>query len=180
MGFQANGEMITVTLECFKLPEPVDNPGSHRHPIVIVVAAFFHCVFAMAVADPFLRQKIVAIRKRLFAAGGGVSRIPVQHEIGRLDRVQNLCRLSSRGCIEAGVVFQQQRDSFLARFVGRLQEFLGLAGVVLIRAHFGDQCTINHEPPQLLFRELADLRVGEEVVALPSGLRTRIAARYGF
>src|ERR1700693_2996669 len=123
VGFQTDPETITVTLERLELSHPVDDPGSHRRPVVILVA-FFHSVFAMTVADPALRQKIVAIRKRFFAASCSVSRIPVQHEKGRLDRIQNLGGLSSSGGIQAGIILQQQGDAFLTRFVGRLQELL--------------------------------------------------------
>src|SRR3984885_7895804 len=123
VGLQANREMITVTLEGVELSEPINDPGSHRRPIVIVVACLYS-IFALSVANPVLGQKVVAIRKGFFPAGSGVSRIPVQHEMGRLDRLQNPGSLRPGGGIEAGIIFQKQGDALLTRCVGRSQEFL--------------------------------------------------------
>src|SRR5271165_2132542 len=128
MGFEADREMIAVTLERLELPEPVDDAGSHRRPIVVV--APFHGVLAMAVADPLPGQKIVAIGKRPFAAGSGVPRIPVQHEMGGLDGIENLCGLSSGGSIESGIVFQKQGDALLAGFISCFQKFFVDRGTI--------------------------------------------------
>ena len=43
--------------------------------------------------------------------------------------------------------------------LGGLQEFQRFAGVVGVRSNLVNECTIEHESPQLLFRELDDLGV---------------------
>lgn len=121
MGLQADREAIAVTFKRPKLPGPIDDPGAHRRPIVVLTS--FHCVFAKAMTDPVFGRETVAVGKRSFAAGGRVTRVPVQYKVGRLDRIQNLGGLSSSGGVKAGVVFQEQRNAFLARFVGCLQSF---------------------------------------------------------
>src|SRR5437879_8120092 len=62
VSFKADGVVIAVAFQGPELPRPVNDPISHRRPIITFCA--FDRVLAVAVADTIFGQKIVAIGKR--------------------------------------------------------------------------------------------------------------------
>src|ERR1700722_20043776 len=128
VSFQTYGKVIAVAFERLELSEPIHNAAAHRRPVV--ADALLYGVLAMAMADSFFRQKIVAVGERLFAAGGRVAGIPVQHKVRRLDGAEHLRRLRPRGRVQRGIVFQEQRNSFFPCPGSRVQQLLVDRGAV--------------------------------------------------
>src|SRR5690242_19367262 len=105
MSLQAHGEVVPVAFQRLELPGPIDDSLPHCRPLVATAVGFRRRVLAMAVANAFLWQEIVPIRKRFFAALRSVSRIPIEHEIGRRDCRKNFDGLSRSRGIASGLVF---------------------------------------------------------------------------
>src|ERR1039458_5141746 len=86
VSLKAHGEVVAVALERLELASPLNHSSAHRRPVVPL--SLLDCIFAVAVTNAFLGQQIVAIWVWNFAAGGGIARVPVQHERRSLDRTQ--------------------------------------------------------------------------------------------
>src|SRR6267154_6134804 len=120
MSFEAHPVVITIALERPVLACPIDDASSHGRPIVSFV--LLYRILRVAVTNAVFGQKIIAVGIRRLTAGRGISRIPVEHEMGRLYGTQNLGSFGPRGGIETGIIFQKQDNTLLARFVGGLQQ----------------------------------------------------------
>ena len=84
VSLQAYGVVIIIAFERGKLSDPIDRTGSHRGParfFGIRGARYVLDIFAVAMADPLFRQKIVATRVWNFPASRGVAWIPIEHEM---------------------------------------------------------------------------------------------------
>src|SRR3954452_24662401 len=127
--------MIAVALESFELSHPVDDAAGHRSPVKLV--AFPDDVFAVAVSDAIFGKEIVSVGVRSFAAGGGVARIPIQHERPRLHGGQNLRGFGTGSRVTGWLVFQNKDDSLLLGFGRSLAQLVidcGAVGRLIVEA----------------------------------------------
>src|SRR6266480_1297753 len=102
MSFQANREVITVTLKRAKLSFPINEAFPHWRPFLFALPCD---IFAMAVADAVLRQQIVTVRIWLLTIRGSIAWVPVQHEVRRLHCFQHLGSVRTCRGVQATVVF---------------------------------------------------------------------------
>ena len=115
---------VPIFLERAQLAHPIHHSIAHRSPLVLPIRLAFH-ILAVAMADAVLRQQIVSIGiRRVIRKSGCVAGVPVEHEMGRLHRIQNLGSFGPGGGIETGIIFQKQDNAFLARFGGGIQQLL--------------------------------------------------------
>src|SRR5256885_237897 len=122
VSLQTYCEAISILLESTELPRPVDEPAAHRCPVVLL--AFFHDIFAVAVPDAVFRQKLVPVGIWDFATRGSVTWIPIQHECRGLHRGENPCRLGSGRGVAGRLVFQNKNQSTLATLLSRFPQFV--------------------------------------------------------
>src|SRR5260370_32615769 len=118
MVIEALPVVITIALERPVLACPIDDASSHGRPIVSFV--LLYRILRVAVTNAVFGQKIIAVGIRRLTAGRGISRIPVEHEIGRLYGMQNLGSFGPRGGISTGIIFPEQDNTFLVTFVAVL------------------------------------------------------------
>src|SRR5260370_20053449 len=103
MSFEVHPVVITIALEGPVLACPIDDASSHGRPIVSFV--LLYRILRVAVTNAVFGQKIIAVGIRRLTAGRGISRIPVEHEIGRLYGMQNLGSVGPRCRIETRISF---------------------------------------------------------------------------
>src|SRR5436309_13999178 len=89
VSLQTYCEAISILLESAELSCPVDEPGAHGCPVVLL--ALFHDVFAVAVSDAIVGQQLVSVGIWDLTACGSVTRIPNQNEFRGLHRGAYLC-----------------------------------------------------------------------------------------
>src|SRR5260370_42466252 len=138
MSFEAHPVVITIALERTVLACPIADAPSHSRPIVSFV--LLYRILRVAVTNAVFGQKIIAVGIRRLTVGRGISRIPVEHEIGRLHGMQNLGSFGPRGGIETGIIFQKQDNTLLSRFVGGLQQLVIYGSTI---------CNLFLHPPEV-------------------------------
>src|SRR5215472_16050321 len=104
MRLKAYSMMIAVTLERGELSGPVDDAFAHRRPLEAVVG--LRHIFYMTMANAIFGQLIVSVGIRNFALLGGVTRIPIQHEVPRTHAGKRLNCFRSSGGVAGEFVFQ--------------------------------------------------------------------------
>src|SRR5258708_31506422 len=88
----------------------------------------------MAVANALLWQKIVSIRIRLLVVLRCVSRVPVEHQVGRSNRSKHLGSFCGSCGIAARLIFKDQNYTFLTRlFPGVTQFFIHSPAIWCLR-----------------------------------------------
>src|SRR5260370_38602402 len=58
---QADGELVSITLEGSELSFPIDHPATHGRPFVALAICLLHRVLAVAVPDPIFGQEVVSL-----------------------------------------------------------------------------------------------------------------------
>src|SRR5580698_2804573 len=92
----------------FELCSPVNVARSYRGPVNLALCVF-HRVFAVAVTDAVFGKQIPRGGEGIqFAGHDGISGIPVQEEMRRLNAGQSRCRLSPGGSIAFELILDNQ------------------------------------------------------------------------
>src|SRR5439155_3738975 len=107
--------MIANFLQRLELSDPVHKAFAYGRPFVLV--SVLDNIFAMAVTDPILWQKIVTVRVGRFSERRRVTRIPVEHKRKRLHCSQHFCRLFARARVTGSFVFKYERNPLFARLL---------------------------------------------------------------
>src|ERR1700728_263504 len=105
VSLQTHGVLEAVAHERFELCRPINDSATHRRPVVFLPV--LDHIFAVTVTNALLGQPIVAVRIWSFAAGGGVARIPIQHERAGLHLVQNFSGFDPGRRVAGGFIFEQ-------------------------------------------------------------------------
>src|SRR5258708_6483975 len=120
---QADGAVVSITFEGPELPFPIDHATSHGRPFIALAGWLFHRIFAMDVAEPVPGQKTVTVRIRCLATLTGVSRVPVEHQMWRWDRLQSASSFGARRGVARHLVLQHQNYALPAGFAGGIKQF---------------------------------------------------------
>src|SRR5258708_23376170 len=112
--------MVAITRKSSELTDPIDNSAPHRRPFVGFAVRLLDRIFAMAMADPLLRQKVIAVWVWLLAPCSCISWIPIQHQITGLHRAQDFGGLGRGGRVACEFVLEHQNHALLARLASRL------------------------------------------------------------
>src|SRR5258708_37814023 len=105
--------MVAITRKSSELTDPIDDSASHRRPFVGFAVRLLDRIFAMAMADPLLRQKVIAVWVWLLAPCSCISRVPIQHQITGLHRAQDFGGLGRRGGVACEFVLEHQNHVLL-------------------------------------------------------------------
>ena len=88
-------------------------PPPDRRPLEFAVR-LADGVLAVAMADAVLGKVVVVVGIRYVAGkGGGVARIPVEHEVGLADGLEHFNRLRTATGVAGHFVFEQQYEVVL-------------------------------------------------------------------
>src|ERR1700722_13915376 len=80
MSFEAHSVVVSIFCHGTQLARPVDHSSAYRCPFIFLSCRTQY-IFRMAMPDALDRQEAVPVGIRRGAEGGGVARIPVEHEV---------------------------------------------------------------------------------------------------
>src|SRR5258708_39748308 len=112
--------MVAITRKSSELTDPIDDSASHRRPFVGFAVRLLDRIFAMAMADPLLRQKVIAVWVWLLAPCSCISRVPIQHQITGLHRAQDFGGLGRRRGVACEFFFEHPNHGLLTRLAIRV------------------------------------------------------------
>src|SRR5436190_19930023 len=109
--------MVVIALQRLELPGPIDDSLAHGRPRIALAILLLYRVLAVAVPDAILRQEVVSTRVRLLIMLRCVSRIPIEHYVGRSNRSKHLSGFRARRGIASRLGFQYPDHVFFRRFL---------------------------------------------------------------
>jgi len=120
VSLEAHCKVIAIALECLELAYPVDDATADRRPLKFAVC-LADGVFAVAMTDAVLWKVVVVVGIGSVAGKcGGVSGIPVEHEVGFADSLEDFNRLGTATGIAGHFVFENQHDIVFGACTGRV------------------------------------------------------------
>ena len=110
VGLQAHRVPVAIALERAQLSYPIDCARTNRGPIVLA-PRFADDIFRVAMSDPVLRQQVISVGiGRRSREGGGISRIPIQHEVPVGNCLEHRGGFLSRGRVARHLILEHQDD----------------------------------------------------------------------
>ena len=184
VGLKAHGKVIAIALEGFELADPVDDPSADRRPLEFAVG-LADSVFAVAVAYAMLGQRLVVVGVgRVAGEGGGVTGIPVEHQVGLADRLEHGNGFRAAAGVASHFVFKNQ-DVVLRAGAGGIAELfidgvaIGLLIVETPEVEAADavslECLAELDAAFEYLVLLLEVEVGVELIAAGPLLRLRRA-----
>src|SRR6201992_764728 len=134
MSFEAHRVVVSIFGQGAQLAWPVDHSSADRLPFIFLPGRTQY-IFCMAMPDALDRQEAVSIGIRRGAESGGVTRIPVEHEVLVGDGLEHSGCVFSGAGIARDFIFQQQDHVALCAHLRRPAQLFvdgGAIGVLIV------------------------------------------------